>query len=290
MEIKRRTILVILIPAIQRSLAVARMETTEFLAERLRTLGVRNRKIIVTSLAEFADVDFVVFLSDAHPDLYQAVIHERMDLCYLPSLWSSSISLLDKIDLFDSVRNRDGVNKRQLFDAILDSQDVDLSSEVVGQLSEKDLTVTLEWLVEGDWTVALRPQWISYLRRYQNKVLAWGNNRVPSKPLLVILANVIDFRSNVIPDFSKKATLGLARVAGPLIRERHEVAAFVYVTTTYVNEPVAAISLLHGMDNPGMVLRGLRAAPRPGIPHSGIFVLWELGPQMRLLESPKNYW
>jgi hypothetical protein len=128
----------------------------------------------------------------------------------------------------------------RLFDAILDSQDVGLSSEVVGQLSEKDLTVTLEWLVEGDWTVALRPQWISYLRRYQNKVLAWGNNHEPSKPLLVILANVIDFRSDVIPDFSKKTTLGLASVAGPLIRERHEVAAFVYVTTTYVNEPVAA--------------------------------------------------
>jgi len=230
----------ILIPAIQRSLAVARMETTEFLAERLTTLGVRNRKIIVTSLAEFADVDFVVFLSDAHPDLYQAVIHERMDLYYLPSLWSSSISLLDKIDLFDLVRDRTGVNKRRLFDAILDSQDVDLSSEVVGQLSEKDLAVTLEWLVEGDWTVALRPQWISYLRRYQTEVLRWGNNHEPSKPLLVILANVIDFRSDVIPDFSKKATLGLASVAGPLIRERHEVAAFVYVTTTYLNEPVAA--------------------------------------------------
>jgi hypothetical protein len=230
----------ILIPAIQRSLAVAQVETTEFLAERLRTLGVRNRKIIVSSLAEFADVDFVVFLSDAHPDLYQAVIYERMDLCYLPSLWSSSISLVDKIDLFDSVRNRDGVNKRRLFDAILDSQDIDLSAEVVGQLSEKDVAVTLEWLVEGDWTVALRPQWISYLRRYQDKVLAWGNNHDPSRPLLVILANVIDFRSAVIPDFSKKATLGLASVAGPLIRERHEVAAFVYVTTTYVNEPVAA--------------------------------------------------
>jgi|GEM_PF-3461794 len=229
-----------LIHAVQRSLAVARMETTEFLAKRLRTLGVRNSKIIVSSLAEVADVDYVVSLSDSHPDLYQAVIHERMDLCYLPSLWSSSISLLDKIDLFDSVRNREGVNKRRLFDAILDSQDIDLSSEVVGQLSDKDLTVTLEWLVEGDWTIALRPQWISYLRRHQNKVLAWGNNHEPSKPLLVILANVIDFRSDAIPDFSKKTTLGLASIAGPLIKERHEVAAFVYVTTTYVNEPIAA--------------------------------------------------
>jgi hypothetical protein len=123
--------------AIRRSLATAQAETAEFLAGSLSKAGFRNRSVIVSAVAKCTDVDLLVALSDRHPALYQDVVAERLDLGYLPSLWSSSLPLLDKIELFDMLIDKDGVNKSRLFEAILDSHDVDLSSEVLTHLSEK---------------------------------------------------------------------------------------------------------------------------------------------------------
>jgi hypothetical protein len=230
----------ILTDAIRRSLATAQAETTDFLAGLLSRAAFRNRHVVVSGVAKSADVDLLVALSDKHPALYQAVVAERVDLGYSPSLWSSSLPLLDKIELFDMLRDKEGVNQLRLYEAILDSQDLDLSSEVVTHLGEKDLRSTLEWLLEGDWTIALRPQWMAYLKRYQSQILAWANENEPSASLVLILANVVDFGSGSAPLFSPKTSLGLARVADSLLAERHEVAAFVYVITTYVNDPLAA--------------------------------------------------
>jgi hypothetical protein len=230
----------ILTDAIRRSLATAQAETAEFLAASLSKPAFRNRYVIVSAVAKCTDVDLLVALSDRHPALYQAVVAERIDLGYLPSLWSSSLPLLDKIELFDMLLDKDGVNKSRLFEAILDSRDVDLSSEVVTHLSEEDLKSTLEWLLQRDLTIALRPQWMAYLKRYQSEILAWANDHEPSGPLVLILANVVDFGSGLVPILSPETSLGLASVADSLLKERHEVAAFVYVTAAYVNDPLAA--------------------------------------------------
>jgi hypothetical protein len=81
---------------------------------------------------------------------------------------------------------------------------------------------------------------MAYLKRYQSEILAWANDHEPSGPLVLILANVVDFGTGQAPILSAETSLGLARVADSLVKERHEVAAFVYVTTTYVNDPLAA--------------------------------------------------
>lgn len=225
---------------IRRSLDTARTETVALLAEVLQQLEMRGYNIVISALAEYADVDFVVSLSDTNPDLYQAILGKRIDLCYEPSLWSSSLPLLDKMDLFDVVREHVGINKRRLYKAILDSQDADLSSEVVTHLGEIELPGTLEWLIEGDWTIALRPQWTSYLKRYQDEVLSWVESHESSQISILILANVIDFRPAMDLGLSTSKVMELASLADPLIKERHEVAAFVYVTTTHVPNPAAA--------------------------------------------------
>jgi hypothetical protein len=206
----------------------------------LKTFGVRNKKTIVSTLAKHADVDFIVYLSDLNVDLYREVIEQKVELSYLPELWNSSLSLLDKIELFELLRKRTDVDWQRLFEAILRSQDVDLSSELVGHLTRQDLSSTLDWLEERDWTVVLRTQWPSYLRQYQREIIAWANDHKPAKQVLLILANIVDLNSKPIGFLNQKTILELASVSGPLIRERNEVAAFVYVSATLVSQPVAA--------------------------------------------------
>lgn len=148
--------------------------------------------------------------------------------------------MLDKSELFELLRKRTDVDRQRLFEAILRSQDVDLSSELVGHLTRQDLSSTLDWLEERDWTVVLRTQWLSYLRQYQREIIAWANDHKPSKQVLLILANIVDLNSKPIGFLNQKTILELASVSGPLIRERNEVAAFVYVSATLVSQPVAA--------------------------------------------------
>ena len=108
----------------------------------------------------------------------------------MPELWNSSLSLLDKIELFDLLRQRSDVNRQRLFEAILQSQDVDLSSELVRHLTRQDLSSTLDWLEKRDWTVVLRAQWLSYLRQYQRDIIAWANDHKPSNTTVVVNDNL----------------------------------------------------------------------------------------------------
>ena len=61
-----------------------------------------------------------------------------------------------------------------------------------------------------------------------------------TKQVLLILANIVDLNSDSIGILNEKTILGLASISGSLIRERNEVAAFVYVSTTSVSQASAA--------------------------------------------------
>lgn len=237
--------------AFKRSLSDVRQETVNTLVKAADKLQKENRELIIATVANLADVEMIVMLSDVAPTLYEVVVEHRWDFCYEPELWKSSLPLLDKIDFFDTMRRKESVSNRRLFKAILDSQDADLSTEVVTHLTEKDLASTLEWLIEGNWTIALRPPWLSYLRRYQDELLDWTNSHRPSKDLLLILANVVEFKQGMMLRLEPETILELARLAGSSLKERHELAAFVYVTVTHVRDPRAsnfcfkAFALLH---------------------------------------------
>ena len=225
---------------IGRALRVSRSASLDALSSALNATSLKNSKILISGIADHADVEMLLSLSDSHPDWYQRVVVERIDLCYAPAIWRSKLPLLEKIELFDMVRSRKGVDTQRLFEAILESQDTDLTSEVVRHLTREDLKPTLDWLGERDSTFVLRPQWISYLRQYQQEVLLWANIQKVTKPLVLLLASVLDLPNGPIPILSNKSVLEIGKVAGSLINERHDVAAFVYVTSCYLAESSAA--------------------------------------------------
>jgi hypothetical protein len=214
--------------------------TLEAISKSLPSFGSQNRKVVMSALADKLDTNSIVGIAESHSELFAALIEERGDLGFLPQLWSSNLSLLDKIDLFDSLRSRSDVDKGLLFEAILKSQDVDLCSELIAHFSESDLPMVLDWLEQSDWSMALRPQWLLFLRRFQAQVFTWANNRSASKQLILILANVFDLPSSSSLRLSEETILALASEGRSLIAERHEVAAFIYLTTTAVRNPRGA--------------------------------------------------
>jgi hypothetical protein len=214
--------------------------TLEAISKSLTSFGSTNRPIAMSALADNVDTNSIVSIAESHSELFAALIEERPDLAFLPQLWNSNLSLLDKLELFDALRFRGDVDKQRLFEAILKSQDADLCSELIEHLSESDLPGVLDWLEQSDKTTALRPQWLLFLRRFQGQVLTWANNRPASKQLILILANVIDLPSSASLRLSEETILALSSEGRSFITERHEVAAFIYVTTTTVRNPGAA--------------------------------------------------
>jgi hypothetical protein len=68
----------------------------------------------------------------------------------------------------------------------------------------------------------------------------WADKRRPSKQLVLILANVLDLPPAYDVRLSKQTVLSLASEGRSLIAERHDVAAFVFVMTTLVQDAKAA--------------------------------------------------
>ena len=226
--------------AVLKSLEVDRHRTVALFSDHFARLGAKARKTVIGVLAEHANVEFVVWISDAFPDLYNAITKAHLAVVYQPSLWNSSLSLLDKIELFDRVRSRKDIDTRRLFGAVLQSHDLDLSAEVVTHLTDLDLSAALDWLLTGDWTVALRPQWLAYLRRFQPRIIEWASKQQPSATLVLILANIVDIGQSFTAHFDESFLQSLIISASSLISERNEVAAFVYVATTSTREAVAS--------------------------------------------------
>lgn len=225
---------------VQAALKESPLETVQLVSKVFKGLDVGNRRAVVSGIADSLETESLVSLAEPYPELFSALIEERPDFCYSAALWSSSLALLDKIDLFDVIRERPGVSKQRLFDGIFNSHDPDLFSELIPHLKVGDLGAALEWLEQSDSNSALRPQWLTFVRHFQGDVASWANQRKASKRLVLILANVLDFSAEVDGKLSESTILALASEGHSLIFERHEVAAFIYVTTTSVSNPEAA--------------------------------------------------
>ena len=72
----------------------------------------------MSALADNVDTNSIVSIAESHSELFAALIEERPDLAFLPQLWNSNLSLLDKLELFDALRFRGDVDKQRLFEAI----------------------------------------------------------------------------------------------------------------------------------------------------------------------------
>ena len=190
-------------------------------------------------MADFSTVEDIEWLNDSAPELFTELVRVRPDIAYRETFWTSDFSLIDKIDLFRRLFENDRVGKGQLLETVFSSKNGELLARIAGDLSAKELPLVLDWLDESR-DAGSRPEWIAFARGHISEVVKWINSREKAGRSTVILAaNVLDSPPPLHTVLSSDVIMMLAEAVQPIAAERHEVAAFVYVTTAWLKEPKA---------------------------------------------------
>lgn len=229
-----------LLRAVRESLIMSSTQTYDAIHQFLDWQEGEKRRFVVTALAKALSVEQLVGLADSHADLYTALVLEEVKFFYSAEFWRSQLPLLSRIEMVELAFTNLLVERTRLVSAILESEDADLCSELIKHLSQSDLMMLLNWLEKHDWSIALRPPWLSFLRRFESDVALWVDNHSVSTQEVLILANVVSLCPQSNLNLSEPTVLSLAACGQSLISERHEVAAFIYTTTSIVRNLKAA--------------------------------------------------
>jgi len=224
---------------LKKSLAQDGSKTLSLLAGSLPNIGMKLRRSLVNMLCGSLKAKEFEYLLETHPKFFHDLFIWSADLAYEPAIWISDIPLLEKGDLLEGLFARPEIDRSRLFEVILDSENSDLTSQLTRSLSESDLPAVLHWIERTDAATVVRPQWISFLKQYQSTVVQWVNGREATEKTALLLANILDFplSEGILSD---SAILDIARKGSRLKKSRHEVAAFIYVTTAIVDQVEAA--------------------------------------------------
>jgi hypothetical protein len=171
------------------------------------------------------------WLIEEESDLFSRIVLNRPDLAYQGSFWMLNASSNEKVDLFRLLSRRKDVEKSRLFAGVFSTKSQELLTGLVGELTEAELPIALEWITQ-DMEAGARPEWIAYLKQYISKVIPWLNGQeVPTDFTAVLAANVLDLKPDWDEGLTSEIIVKLASVAQPIASKRHEVIAFVYLTT-----------------------------------------------------------
>lgn len=206
--------------------------------------------LIDTIAVESSQTDFE-WMSEAVPQLFSEVLLQRPAILYQSGFWNWNFSLFEKVDLFRSFIRRPDVDRNLLFNSVFKSGDAELLSRLVGELSENELPLVLEW-IQSNGSAAISLEWIAFLRDHQLGFISWLNQQVsPTVQTVILAANVLQeppaLHTVLLPD----SILRLAKAIHNPPPDRHEVAAFLFVTTGWArrNEVastfVASFAILH---------------------------------------------
>jgi GTPase-associated protein 1, N-terminal domain type 1 len=185
--------------------------------------------------SELTQTDFE-WMSEAAPDLFNEVLLQHPAIAYQKTFWNWNLSLFEKVDLFRSFVKRPGFEKSLLFAGVFASGDAELLSRLVGELSDNELPLVLEW-IQSNQPAATSLEWTAFLRKHQRGFVAWLNEQEqPTLQTVILAANVLDVAPPLHTVLSANSVVRLAKVVRELPRDRQEVAAFIFVTAAWVRQ------------------------------------------------------
>ena len=211
------------------------------LSETLREEASLNSvsALIDTIVVESSQTDFE-WMSEAVPQLFNEVLLQRPAIFYESGFWNWNFSLFEKVDLFRNSIHRPEVDRHLLFNSVFKSGDAELLSRLVGELSESELPLVLEW-IQSNGPAAISLEWIAFLRDHQPGFISWLNQQAnPTVQTLILAANVLQEPPPLHSVLSPDSILRLAKTVYNPPSDRHEVAAFLFVTTAWVRSDVIA--------------------------------------------------
>jgi hypothetical protein len=206
----------------------------------LREVRSEFTTLLVDALAiSVSQIDFE-WMSEVAPDLFSTLLLEKPAIAYQASFWDWNLSVFEKVDTFRLLLRHPGVDKQLLFNGLFASADSELLSRLVNDLSAEQLPQVLMW-IQSHEQAATSLEWTSFLKSHQEQFVAWLNALDhPNLQTVVLAANVIDASPPPNKVLTATAIERLAQAVSKLPRERHEVAAFLFVTTAWVPQAVLA--------------------------------------------------
>jgi len=194
--------------------------------------------LLIGVLADsFSQSDFE-WASEAMPNIFNRLLVERPAVAYQTSFWNWNLSVFEKVDIFQLLLRQPGVDNAALFLRLFASADQELLSRLVSHLTAEQLTQVLQW-VQSHERAATRVEWTSYLAKHQKEFVVWLNDvNNPNLQTVILAANVLNTPPPLHTVLTDAAIERLALGVSSLPNDRHEVAAFLFVTTAWVSNPV----------------------------------------------------
>jgi hypothetical protein len=196
--------------------------------------------IVMDALATSLSQNDFEWISEALPELFNSLLLERPAIAYQPQFWNWNFTVFEKVDIFRLLLEHLGIDKKLLFDALFSSADPELLSRLVGDLSSEQLPQVLQWIQHNEQAVTSL-EWTSFFRNHAQAFVNWLNTLVrPDLQIVILAANVLDAPPPLHDILTEESIERLALAVPKLPPERHEVAAFLFVTTAWVHRPTIA--------------------------------------------------
>jgi GTPase-associated protein 1, N-terminal domain type 1 len=193
--------------------------------------------LVLDTLADSLSQNDFEWMSEASPDLFNSLLVERPAIAYEASFWTWNFSIFEKVDIFRSLLRHSSVDKQLLFDRLFASADSELLSRLVSDLSTEQLPQVLQW-IQSHERAATSLEWTSFLSSHRQEFIAWLNNfDHPNLQTVILAANVLSVPPALNSILSEASIERLALGVPKLPNDRHEVAAFLFVTTAWVSRP-----------------------------------------------------
>jgi len=196
--------------------------------------------LFMDALASSLSQNDFEWMSEATPDLFNALLLERPAIAYQANFWNWNLSIFEKVDIFRLLLQHPGVDKPSLFGGLFVSADPELLSRLVGDLSTEQLPQVLQW-IQSHEPAATSLEWTAFLRSHQQEFAAWLNTFPhPNLQTVILAANVLDAPPSLNTALTQASIERLVLAVPKLPYERQEVAAFLFVTTAWAPQPMLA--------------------------------------------------
>jgi hypothetical protein len=196
--------------------------------------------LLIDALAGSLSQNDFEWMSEANPDLFNTLLLERPAIVYQPSFWNWNLSVFEKVDIFKLLIRHPDINKQSLFDGLFESADPELLSRLVSEFSAEQVPQVLHWIQLHE-RAATSLEWTSFLGSHQQEFVGWLNTLDhPNLQTVILAANVLNATPLLNTVLTEASIERLALAVPKLPHERHEVAAFLFVTTAWVSQPILA--------------------------------------------------
>jgi hypothetical protein len=156
-------------------------------------------------------------------------------------LWSSGLGSEEKLELFRKLRALKGWDINTTLEALLKTRSRETLTFLTQELGVENVGALLDWYSNNsDIAFFLRPEWLQFFRNHQTAVINWCQQQTTIRShVSVLLAQAVDPKLHS-QALSLKALGIIYEGSKEHFFQRHEVAAFLYVTSSEYSDLLAA--------------------------------------------------